>query len=82
VLEKFMCPPHSFWTYEDSVLCFETEAINLKYFYILNFYSNISTSEETPRGWSNAIITPIFKKRDKKDPKTTEALVYFTYFIK
>jgi hypothetical protein len=57
---------------EDDVSCelYKYASVNFK-LRLVNFLNNIYTNGTIPREWNNAIVVPIFKKGDKKIPKTT-----------
>jgi hypothetical protein len=43
---------------------------------LLKFLNNVYSESTTPNEWRNATVIPIFKKGDKRDPKSTEQLTY------
>jgi hypothetical protein len=45
---------------------------------ILHFLNNIYRQNRTPDEWRNEVINPIFKKGDRREPKTTEESVSLT----
>ena len=49
---------------------------------LLQFLNNIYRENCIPDEWRNAVITPIFKKGDRREPKTTEELVFLTHAIR
>jgi len=50
--------------------------------WLLQFLNNIYRENCIPDEWRNAVITPVFKKGDRSEPKTTEELVFLTHAIR
>ena len=49
---------------------------------LLPFLNDIYRDNCLPNEWRNAVINPIFKKGNRKEPKTTEELVFSTPAIR
>ena len=50
---------------------------------LLQFLNNIYRENCIPDEWRNAVITPIFKKGDRREPKkTTEELIFLTHAVR
>jgi hypothetical protein len=61
-----MVKPQEKITFNSEVYKYAPEEFKLR---ILHFLNNIYRENRIPNEWRNAVITPIIKKGDRRDPK-------------
>ena len=49
---------------------------------LLHFLNNMYRESSIPDKWRNAVISPIFKKDDRRNPKTAKELVFLAPAIR